>query len=109
MTFEMKYFSVFYLSVLIFALLHTGCTAQSTYGENYLRLTKIISLPGVRGRIDHMDMDIKNNIVYVSALGSNEAEVVDIKKGIVLHRITGLDEPQGIAFLPRQNEICIAN
>jgi DNA-binding beta-propeller fold protein YncE len=42
-------------------------------------------------------------------LGNNSLEIVDINKGKVLHSITGLNEPQGVAYIPQQQEIFIAN
>jgi WD40 repeat protein len=87
----------------------SGCKAQSTFGENYLQLTKTISLPGIKGRIDHLDINLKKQIVYIAAIESNAIEVVDINNGKVLHSITGLNEPQGIAYLPQNQEIFVAN
>ncbi|HET7000101.1 MAG TPA: YncE family protein [Puia sp.] len=63
----------------------------------------------VKGRIDHMDVNLKNQIVYVAALGNNSLEVVDIPGGKVIHSITGLNEPQGVGYVPQTNEILVAN
>lgn len=87
-------------------LLNCSTTVQQS-GE--LKLEKVISLPFVKGRIDHMDVNMKYGIVYVAALGSNSVEVVDINKGIVQHSIKALDEPQGVAYIPQQKEIFVAN
>lgn len=87
----------------------SGCKAQLTFGENYLELTKTISLPGIKGRIDHLDINLKKQIVYIAAIESNAVEVVDINNGKVLHTINGLNEPQGIAYLPQSHEIFVAN
>lgn len=35
------------LSLIIYLSSFSGCKAQTTFGENYLQLTKIISLPGI--------------------------------------------------------------
>ena len=69
----------------------------------------MVELPEVKGRIDHMAINVRDNIVYVAALGSNTVEVVDLNKGSVVHSIKGLDEPQGICYIPVANEIAIAN
>ncbi|GAC1418241.1 MAG: hypothetical protein NVS9B7_05840 [Flavisolibacter sp.] len=66
-------------------------------------------MPGVIGRIDHMDVNLKSGIVYVAALGNNSLEIVDLAKGKVLHSIKGLDEPQGVAYIPQKQEIIVAN
>lgn len=56
-----------------------------------------------------MDVDSSRGILYIAALGNNSVEVVDVNKGKVIHRIEGLDEPQGIGFIPGSNEIFVAN
>lgn len=104
----MKYF-FFHWFLFLSICCFSGCKAQSTFGENYLQVAKIVSLPGVKGRIDHLDINLKKQIVYIAALESNAVEVVDINNGKVLDNITGLDEPQGIAYLPKNQEIFIAN
>ncbi|MDQ6763818.1 MAG: YncE family protein [Bacteroidota bacterium] len=104
----MKNASVYFF-FLINIFVCSGCKAQETFGENYLHLTKTISLSGVKGRIDHLDINLKDQIVYIAALGNNSVEVVDLNAGKVLHSITGLDEPQGIAYIPQTEEILVAN
>jgi len=76
--------------------------------SNILLLEKTIPLQ-VKGRIDHLDINLKDQIVYVAALGNNTVEAVDLKSGKVLHSIKGLDEPQGVSYLPQTKEILVAN
>jgi hypothetical protein len=87
-------------------LLNCSTTVQKS---DELKLEKAITLPSVKGRIDHMDVNMKDRIVYVAALGNNSVEVADITKGIVLHSIKALDEPQGVAYISQQHEIFVAN
>jgi len=96
---------------IIFPLLVTapGCSAQTSFGPQTLKLQKEIPLQGVKGRIDHIDVNVKAQIAYVAALGNNSLEVVDLKKGSVLHSIKGLDEPQGVVYIPKHNELLVAN
>ena len=90
-------------------LLFTNCKGQKAFGSRYLVLQKSIPLPNVRGRIDHMAINIRNMTVYVAALGNNTLEVVDLKKGKDVHRITGLHEPQGVGYIPQNHELFVAN
>jgi len=87
----------------------TACNAQDESGRQLLKLEKEIPLPNVKGRIDHIDINLKDQVAYVAALGNNTVEVVDLKSGKVTGRITGLDEPQGVAYIPKHGEILIAN
>jgi len=66
-------------------------------------------MPDVKGRIDHIDINIKDQIVYIAALGNNTVEVVDLKSSKVIGSIKGLDEPQGVAYINKHQEIFIAN
>src|SRR5438067_704107 len=74
-----------------------------------LQLTQTIRLPGVEGRIDHMELDATSDRLFVCALGNNTVEVLDVRKGERIHSITGLGAPQGIAYLPELNRIFVAN
>jgi DNA-binding beta-propeller fold protein YncE len=87
----------------------SSCRGQTTFGENYLQLSKVIDLPDVKGRIDHLDINLKDQVVYIAALGNNSVLVVDLGTGKLVHTITGLDEPQGIGYIPQHAEIFIAN
>jgi hypothetical protein len=98
--------------ILLFCFLYTSmlsCNGQKSFGSNQLTLQESISMPGVKGRIDHLDANLKDQIVYVAALGNNSLEVVDLKNGKLLHSIKGLDEPQGVAYIPQSKEILVAN
>src|SRR5436190_1939449 len=98
-------------SMLYLLLLYsfTSCSGQKPLGTELLQQEKIIEMPGVNGRIDHLAINLKENMLYVAALGNNSIEVVDIKRGLVLHSIKGLDEPQGVAYIPVANELVVAN
>jgi DNA-binding beta-propeller fold protein YncE len=84
-----------------------SCNAQKTTA-NILKPDKSIVL-SVKGRIDHMDVNLKDQIVYVAALGNNSLEVADLRSGKIIYSIRGLDEPQGVAYIPQTNEILVAN
>jgi DNA-binding beta-propeller fold protein YncE len=85
---------------IAFAQEHTSTTFQ---------LKQTIPLPGVEGRIDHLDIDINGQRLFVCALGNNTVEVVDLKKGERVHTISGLGAPQGVAFVPELNRLFVAN
>ena len=95
--------------ILIISLFCTGCKGQQPFGENYLQLSKKIQLPNVKGRIDHLDINLEEQIIYVAALGNNSVEVADLKAGKILHSISGLSEPQGVCYIPQKHEIFVAN
>lgn len=95
--------------ILLLCTLLCGCHGSKSYGQSALKLEKEIALADVKGRIDHLDIDLQDQLVFVAALGNNTVEVVDLKNGKVLHTITGMDEPQGVAYIPKHHELFIAN
>lgn len=99
-----------YRLMLLFIALgcFTSCHSQDM-GKKLLTLQKEIALPNVKGRIDHIDINIKDKIAYIAALGNNTLEIVDLKSGIITGTISGLDEPQGVAYISKHKEILIAN
>ncbi len=74
-----------------------------------LRLVAEIPLPNVQGRIDHFGIDLKGQRLFMSALGNNTVEVLDLHANKRLHTIAGLHEPQGVTYAPDSNKIFVAN
>lgn len=74
-----------------------------------LKLLQKIPMPGVAGRIDHMSIDLRGHRLFVSALGNNTVEVIDIQSGKVIHSIPGMREPQGVLCVPESNKLFVAN
>jgi DNA-binding beta-propeller fold protein YncE len=70
--------------------------------------TKIV-LGKVAGRIDHLGVDLSRNRLLVAELGNDSVAVVDLTKGSLFERISGLREPQGVAYAPKSDLIFVAN
>jgi len=68
-----------------------------------------IALGDVRGRIDHLAIDLKRQRLYVAELGNDTVGVVDLKEGKVVQTLRGLKEPQGIGYEPTTDTVYIAN
>jgi DNA-binding beta-propeller fold protein YncE len=73
-----------------------------------LVMTGAIPLPNGRGRIDHFGFDPRNRL-FVSALGNDTEEVVDLSAQRVVHTITGVTTPQGVVYVPEANKIFVAS
>ena len=104
-----KSFSIYRIVLFLICLQNAGCKAQKQFGNDNLALQKVILLKDVKGRIDHLFVDIEHNILYIAALGNNSVEVIDLTTGENIHSIKGLDEPQGVLYIPNSNLIFIAN
>jgi DNA-binding beta-propeller fold protein YncE len=74
-----------------------------------LKLEQTIELPDVQGRIDHMSIDVAGERLFLSALGNNTVEVIDLKAGKRTNSISGLKEPQGTLYLPDKNRLFVAS
>ncbi|MDB5117044.1 MAG: hypothetical protein JWQ79_2536 [Mucilaginibacter sp.] len=94
--------------MFVLLICFNGCQAQES-GKQLLTIKKEIALPNVKGRIDHIDINLKDQIAYIAALSNNTLEVVDLKSGKVTGSINGLSEPQGVAYISKHQEILIAN
>jgi DNA-binding beta-propeller fold protein YncE len=90
-------------------LLLLPATLAKAQANAPLKLEKTIELPEVQGRIDHMSIDIKGQRLFVSALGNNTVEVIDLKSGKRAYTITGLKEPQGVLFVADNDRIFVAS
>jgi YVTN family beta-propeller protein len=74
-----------------------------------LDLVQTIPMEGAQGKIDHLSVDVAGKRLFVATTGSNSVQVIDLAQGKVIHKIEGLPEPQGIAYLPDFKRIAIAN
>lgn len=95
-----------YLFVFVLALSARISSAQQ---NPPLRLIQTIPLPNVHGRIDHFDMDVSGQRLFMSALGNNTLEVFDLRSNQLIHSISGLREPQGVTYVPKADRIFVAN
>ncbi|HEX3419456.1 MAG TPA: hypothetical protein VHT21_24105, partial [Stellaceae bacterium] len=82
--------------------------AQTAAGPPLVLETKI-PLGQVSGRIDHLGIDVKRQRLFVAELGNNSLGVVDLAAGKVLRTISGLREPQGVAYVPFADSVFVAN
>jgi DNA-binding beta-propeller fold protein YncE len=93
---------------VVIALAGNGLAAAESSGAE-LQLKQTIPLPGVEGRIDHLDLDAAGDRLFVCALGNNTADVLDLRKGERVHTISGLGSPQGLVYIAELNRLFVAN
>ena len=107
MSFPREWAVVYYLAAAFMPLVHTGATLAQA--REPLELVQTIALPDVRGRIDHLDIDLDGERLFVAALGNNTVEVIDLRAGKRSARLEHLQEPQGVAFVPESKRLFVAN
>jgi DNA-binding beta-propeller fold protein YncE len=84
-------------------------TGQPSGVPPLLSLESKIALGSVAGRIDHMAVDLARRRLFVAELGNNTMGVVDLEGKKLVHRIAGLSEPQGVAYVPTTDTVFVAN
>jgi len=77
--------------------------------EPLLQLEAKIPLGGVRGRIDHMAIDLTRRRLFVAALGNDSVAVVDLHAQRLERSIGKLSEPQGVGYVPATDTLYVAN
>jgi DNA-binding beta-propeller fold protein YncE len=81
--------------------------AQPAFAQQLTLETKI-PLGDVSGRIDHFSYDPTDRLLFVAELGNDSVGIVDLKDGKVRH-LTGLREPQGVAWHAATRTLYVAN
>ena len=97
-------------ALAVLAMLGTVSDASAQQAEPApLQLEAKIALGDVRGRIDHMAVDLKRQHLFVAELGNDSVGIVDLASRKVIGRIAGLKEPQGVGYEPSTDMLYVAN
>jgi DNA-binding beta-propeller fold protein YncE len=104
-----KRFPAIWLIAVVFAIgyVQTGSSQESA--KQPLRPVQTISIPNVKGRLDHMDIDVKGKRLFVAGLENGTFEVVDLQAGKWIRSIPGFKKPQGALFVPELNKLFLAS
>jgi len=99
-----KMFSVLTLTVL-------ASLSSQAYAQDHapLRLVQTIPMPNVKGRIDHMDVDVKGKRLFVAGLENGSLEVVDLQAGKWSKSLPGFKKTQGVAYVSSLNKVFVAS
>jgi len=86
-----------------------GCAqAQPSDPRSPLVLERSIPLPDTQGRIDHLAVDVADHRLFVAEVANGTVDEIDLDAGKVIGRISGLSEPQGVAWLPESKQLVVA-
>jgi DNA-binding beta-propeller fold protein YncE len=83
-------------------------SAQQAGGTLFVLESKI-TLGAVNGRIDHLAFDVSRKQVFIAELENNTVGVVDLGGARLLHRISALNAPQGVGYVPSADALFVAN
>ncbi len=95
----------------VFGLIVLASWSTQAYAQDHapLRLVQTIPMPNVKGRIDHMDVDVKGNRLFVAGLENGSLEVVDLHAGKWSKSIPGFKKTQGVAYVSSLNRVFVAS
>src|SRR5215469_3844913 len=96
------------VSILVLLSVPRTANSQDT-GEQMLRLVQTISMPNVKGRLDHMDVDVKGRRLFVAGLENGTLEVVDLESGKWIRSLSGFKKPQGVLYVEQLNKLFVAS
>jgi DNA-binding beta-propeller fold protein YncE len=74
-----------------------------------LQLEAKIPLGQVRGRIDHLAVDVARQRLFVAELGNDTVGVVDLAHHVVLQTLVALHGPQGVGYEKTTDTLYVAN
>lgn len=101
------------VSVWLFSYLSViGCATMAgsqDLAKQPLRLVQTISIPSVKGRLDHMDVDVRGQRLFVAGLENGTLEIVDLRAGKRIRSIPGFKKPQGVLYVPELNKLFVAS
>ncbi len=106
MTSRRGYSALFAALAAIF--LAADAAGQSAEGP-LLQLEAKIPLGDIRGRIDHMAVDLPRHRLFVAALGNDSLAVVDLQARRVDRLVGKLPEPQGVGYEAATDTLYVAN
>jgi hypothetical protein len=101
-----KAFSICITALLSLVAVGPPVDAQD---KEALHLVQTIPMPNVKGRLDHMDVDVKGKRLFVAGLENGSLEVVDLQAGKWLKSIPGFKKTQGVAYVSSLNKVFVAS
>jgi DNA-binding beta-propeller fold protein YncE len=88
---------------------YSGIASSQENTKQPLRLVQTIPLPNVKGRLDHMDVDVRGKRLFVAGLENGTFEVINLEAGKWVRSIPGFKKPQGALFVPELNKLFLAS
>src|SRR5258706_2596049 len=96
-------------AVVVFIFACAGLAVSQEAAKQPLRLVQTISLPNVKGRLDHMEVDTQRERLFLAGLENGTFEVIDLKAGKWTRSIPGFTKPQGAVYVAEFNKLFLAS
>ena len=102
-------FLLLWLNSVAVLTLCLACTTSRAQEKQAFRLVQTIPMPNVKGRIDHMDVDVEGKRLFVAAVENGSMEVVDLEAGRWTRTIAGFKTPTEMCYVRELNKIFVAS
>jgi DNA-binding beta-propeller fold protein YncE len=86
-----------------------SASAQQAPESAALTLKARIPLANVKGRMDHLGVDLKGQRLFAAAIDNHTLEVIDLQAGRQAHTIANLNQPQGPFYDASTNRLFVAS
>jgi DNA-binding beta-propeller fold protein YncE len=86
-----------------------GSLGVPAAAQETLHLEGKIQLGNIRGRLDHMAIDLAKNRIFIAQLENDSVGVIDFATREIVTVITNLARPQGLAYAPSSATLFVAN
>jgi DNA-binding beta-propeller fold protein YncE len=97
----------------IFCYLLTTLTVltATTGSQEYpgLKLVQTIPIHNISARFDHFGIDLKRMRLFLPAEENHSLEIIDLRKGEVIHSIPGFEKAHAVYYRPDANEIFVSD
>jgi hypothetical protein len=93
----------------IVGLIFLAAAPARAEDQALLVLEQKIPLGKVSGRIDHLAIDLDRHRLFVAELGNNSVAIVDLDAGKLVRNLSGLNRPQGVAYVKSTDTLYVAN
>jgi sugar lactone lactonase YvrE len=99
------------VGTLVGTAFSAAITSQAAHATEAmpLQLEAKIPLGDVKGRIDHLAVDLAKQRLFVAELGNDSVGIVDLSASKVSGRLRGLKEPQGVGYVPSTDALYVSN
>ena len=104
-----KSFPAIWLTAIAFATGFARIATSQEAAKQPLRLVQTISMPNVKGRLDHIDVDVKGKRLFVAGLENGTLDVVDLEASKWMRSIPGFKKPQGALYVPELDKLFVAS
>jgi DNA-binding beta-propeller fold protein YncE len=94
---------------LILLCLLGCCLFANAQTSTRLVLNRIIPLPGLNTKFDHLAIDEAGSRLFIAATTVHAVEVVDLKTDKIQQSITGLGKPHGLAWVAATGSLYVSD